>query len=297
MFPVFDHVVGYPLVFAIFWGAAAIFALAMARHLRVFAAARPAIEQPRPFGDIGRRLVGLVEYALVQRKMFKDPRAGLMHAGIFWGFVLLTIGTANIVTGGIIQTVLSAPFNGLLWTAIAAMQNVVAVIVLLSILWAFERRLISRPKRLTFNRDALVILSLIGGVVGTELLAQAFEFARFGDQPGAFVAAGLAVPLRAALSPEALKAAFTSLWCSISSSQRCSKSFFTSFEVTLLRAPRKNRCALTSERSATSSASRWVMFMRTSSKSGASMSKIISRLTEVGCLPKSRARCSASCLR
>ena len=212
MFPVFDHVVGYPLVFAIFWGAAAIFALAMARHLRVFAAATPAIEQPRPFGDIGRRLVGLVEYALVQRKMFKDPRAGLMHAGIFWGFVLLTIGTANIVTGGIIQTVLSAPFNGLLWTAIAAMQNVVAVIVLLSILWAFERRLISRPKRLTFNRDALVILSLIGGVVGTELLAQAFEFARFGDQPGAFVAAGLAVPLRAALSPDALKAAFTILW-------------------------------------------------------------------------------------
>ena len=38
-----------------------------------------------------------------------------MHAGIFWGFVLLTIGTANIVTGGLIQTVLSIPFDGLLW--------------------------------------------------------------------------------------------------------------------------------------------------------------------------------------
>ena len=62
--------------------------------------------------------------------MFKDVRAGLIHAGIFWGFVLLTIGTANIVTGGLIEQVLSIPFDGLLWTLISAMQNVVAVIVL-----------------------------------------------------------------------------------------------------------------------------------------------------------------------
>ena len=53
-----------------------------------------------------------------------------MHAGIFWGFVLLTIGTANIVTGGIIQAIVSIPFDGLLWALVSAMQNVVAVIVL-----------------------------------------------------------------------------------------------------------------------------------------------------------------------
>src|SRR3954471_1752020 len=115
----------------------------MGRHLRVFAAARPVQAQPRPLGDIPRRFAGLVEYALVQRKMFKDPRAGLMHAGIFWGFVLLTIGTANVVTGGIIETILAAPLGGAIWAAISAMQNIVAVIVLVSIAWAFERRLIS----------------------------------------------------------------------------------------------------------------------------------------------------------
>ena len=212
MFPAFSHVALYPLVFVVFWGAAAFFALAMARHLRVFAAVRPALEQPRPLGQVGRRLAGLIEYALVQRRMFKDPRAGLMHAGIFWGFVLLTIGTANVVTGGIIQAALSAPLDGLFWTAIAAMQNVVAIVVIGSILWAFERRLISRPKRLTFNRDALTILAMIGGVVATELFAQVVEFARFGDQPGAFVAAALATPLRGAVAPEALDAAFLLLW-------------------------------------------------------------------------------------
>jgi Fe-S oxidoreductase len=212
MFPVFGEVPGYPLVFIVFWGAAVIFALAMARHLRVFAATRPAVEQPEPFGSIGARLSGLIEYALVQRKMFKDPRAGLMHAGIFWGFVLLTIGTANVVTGGIIETLLSAPLGGAIWTVISAMQNVVAVIVIGSIAWAFERRLISRPKRLTYNRDALLILAMIGGVVATELLAEVFEFARFGDQPGAFVSAALAGPLRAAVGPTGLELGFGALW-------------------------------------------------------------------------------------
>ena len=212
MFPVFADVPAYPLVFPLFWGAAVVFVLAMARHLRVFAAAQPAVEQPRPFGRIGRRFAGLVEYALLQVKMFKDWRAGLMHAGIFWGFVLLTIGTANVVTGGVIEMVLSAPFDGLLWTLISGMQNVVAVIVLLAILWAFWRRLVSKPKRLTFNRDALVILAMIGGVVATELLAETFEFARHGDQPGAFVSAALAAPLRASLAPDVIEGAFVGLW-------------------------------------------------------------------------------------
>ena len=201
MFAPFAEVPGYPLVFIVFWGAAAFFLLAMARHLRVFAVARPS----HPFNRLPTRVVSLVEYAFVQTKMFKDVKAGVMHAGIFWGFVLLTIGTANIVTGGIIQQVLSIPFDGLLWALISAMQNVVAVIVLVSIGWAYYRRLVSKPRRLTFNRDALLILGMIGGVVATELFAQVFEVAAYGDIPGAFVSNALAVPLRN-LSPDILDA-------------------------------------------------------------------------------------------
>ena len=88
MFPLFAHVPAYPFVFVLFWGAALFFALAMARHLRVFAAARAA--GPSPLDNVPARLVGLIEYAFVQTKMFKDPRAALLHWGIFWGFVLLT---------------------------------------------------------------------------------------------------------------------------------------------------------------------------------------------------------------
>jgi len=209
MFPLFADVPAYPIVFVVFWGAALFFALAMARHLRIFAAARA--EGPSPLSDIPARLGGLIQYAFIQTKMFQDPRAAILHLGIFWGFILLTIGTANVVTGGVIQAVLSIPFDGLLWALISGMQNVVAVLVLISIGWAFERRLISRPARLTYNRDALLILGMIGGLVAAELFAQVFEFARYGDQPGAFIAAFLAAPLRG-LDPRTLEIGFGVLW-------------------------------------------------------------------------------------
>jgi Fe-S oxidoreductase len=207
MFEPFAAVPAYPLVFPLFWGAAVFFALAMARHLRVFAVAR----QSAPFANVPARLVGLVEYAFVQTRMFRDPRAGLMHAGIFWGFVLLTIGTGDIVTGGVIQTVLAAPLDGAIWAAISAMQNVVALVVLVSIGWAYVRRLVIKPSRLTLNRDALTILAMIGGLVAAELLAQCFQVARYGDIPGAVVANAVAVPLRS-LAPQPLETGFAALW-------------------------------------------------------------------------------------
>jgi Fe-S oxidoreductase len=209
---IFGDVPYYPLVFVVFWGAVLVFALAMARHLRVFAAVRAA--GPSPFDDVRARLTGLIQYAFVQTKMFKDPRAAILHLGIFWGFILLTIGTANVVTGGVIQQVLSAPFGGVLWAAILAMQNVVAVTVIAFILWAFERRLISRPARLTYNLDALLILGMIGTLVAAEFFAQAFEIARYGPQPGAFITSAIAQPLGGVggLSRDALENGFAILW-------------------------------------------------------------------------------------
>ena len=73
------------------------------------------------------------------------------------------------------------------------------------------RRILATPPIIPRD-DGVIILSMIGGVVLTELLAEAFESAAHGDQPGAFVSAALAVPLRAASSPEALQAGFAVLW-------------------------------------------------------------------------------------
>ena len=93
------------------------------------------------------------------------------------------------------------------------MQNVVAVIVLVSIAWAFWRRLVTKPARLTYNRDALVILAMIGGVVLAELLAEVFEFARL-RRPARRVRLRGPRGRRSgpALAPATLETAFAVLW-------------------------------------------------------------------------------------
>ena len=207
MFAAYADVPGYPLVFPVVYGAMAYFALAMARHLRVFAAAGPS----RPFASVPRRTAGLVVYALAQARMFRDARAGLMHLAIFWGFVALTVGTADIITGGLVQAIVGWPADGALWTALTALQNVAAVGVLVAVGYAGWRRLVTRPRRLALTRGALVILALIGGVVATELAAMALGAARWGDRPGAIVANALAAPLRT-IDPGLLQVGFAACW-------------------------------------------------------------------------------------
>ena len=196
---IFEHVPFYPLVFALFWGAAVVFALAMARHLRVFAAARAS--GPSPFENIPARLIGLVQYAFLQTKMFKDARAAILHLGIFWGFILLTVGTANIVTGGLIQAVLSRPVRRHPLGARARdAERRRGPGAARRHLWAFERRFISRPPRLTYNVDALLILGMIGGARRRPSCSpRSSRSPRFGEQPGAFIAnAPRAAPRRRA---------------------------------------------------------------------------------------------------
>src|SRR3954452_2539556 len=77
MFDAFAEAPGYPLVFPIFWGAFAIFALLMLRRLRVFEAVHAG--GPSPISDIPARLGGLIQYTFLQSRMFRDRRAGAFH--------------------------------------------------------------------------------------------------------------------------------------------------------------------------------------------------------------------------
>jgi Fe-S oxidoreductase len=204
----------YPLAPVVFLFAAALFGLRMARHLRVFATAQAA-----PVADAPQdRISALVRYAIVQVRMFRDPSAGLLHAAIFWGFVVLTVGTLDRVTFGLVHALIAWPLDGWLWRLLLATQNLLAVSVLAAVAWALARRLIVRPRRLTLSRDGLTVLLLIAGVVASELLAEAFRIARYGDPDAAwaFAANALATPLDAVLGDEALALGYAAaFWANI----------------------------------------------------------------------------------
>ncbi|MFL5673317.1 MAG: (Fe-S)-binding protein [Chloroflexota bacterium] len=205
----FAEVPAYPLVFPIFWGAFAIFALLMVRRLRVFEAVQAVGPDLR--GAIPARAWGVIRYAFLQSRMFRERRVGAFHYLLFLGSTLLLIGNINVVTGGLVQRVASFPFEGQIWVLLVAIQNLVVIGVYLSLAYMAKRRLIDRPARLTLGRTGMLILLMIFLVVTTEFLAQAFEAAAYGDIPGAFAANAIAVPLRS-LSTGVLEAGFVALW-------------------------------------------------------------------------------------
>ena len=211
MFETFAEVPAYPLVFPIFWGAFALLVVVIARRLRVFTAVRSGTQASD--AQVGRRAWGVFRYTVLQTKMFRWSRAGAVHYVMFLGSTILLIGNINIVTGGLVQAVLSWPLEGVLWVLAVAVQNVIAVGVLFSLVYLFKRRLIDRPVRLTLGRPGLLVLVMISLVVSTEFFAQAFEVATYGDIEGAIVANALAVPLQS-LGEAITHDAFVILWWS-----------------------------------------------------------------------------------
>jgi Fe-S oxidoreductase/nitrate reductase gamma subunit len=179
---VIERIPLFPLAPVVFVLAVVLFALMMARHFRVFAHA-----QATALSDSPERLKSVFVYTIAQVRMFRDLDAGLLHATIFWGFVVLVVGTADRITLGMVHAIVAAPLGGWLWRLLVLGQNVFVVAVLAGTVYALFRRIIWRhPRRNTLSRDSLIILWLIGGVVLSEWLVEAFRLAAFGDPDAAW---------------------------------------------------------------------------------------------------------------
>ena len=66
---------------------------------RLISYLRIARADPR-LGEPAARLKNVLTIAIFQKKIFRDPVAGPMHALIFWGFIVLTVGTTELILHG-----------------------------------------------------------------------------------------------------------------------------------------------------------------------------------------------------
>ncbi|HJR65843.1 MAG TPA: hypothetical protein VJ802_05405, partial [Gemmatimonadaceae bacterium] len=154
--------------------AGAFFALNVERLVRYLRIGRAVDRTDHPV----RRLGNVLVVALGQSKLMRDPGPGIMHAMIFWGFIVLTAGTVELIAQGVYP-----PFSyGFLPTwayrVYSVSQDVFGVLVLLAVAFALFRRLVLRPRRLRGDgleqADAILILSAIAGLMVTMFLTNAF---------------------------------------------------------------------------------------------------------------------------
>jgi Fe-S oxidoreductase/nitrate reductase gamma subunit len=116
------------------------------------------------FGNIGERIKRVVIVAFGHSKLFRDPKAGILHFFIFWGFILFLFAVIEAFIQGFYSS-FSLSFSMWFYTAITFIEDVFGVLVILSALYALYRRFIIHIPRLKVekrsNVDALVILIMI----------------------------------------------------------------------------------------------------------------------------------------
>ncbi len=130
--------------------------------------------------DPGRRFWNFLTIGIAQTKILRDPVAGLSHALVFWGFMVITLGTAEMMVQGVwggfsLARFLPAPLYGLF----ALSQELFAVLVFAAVSYLIYRRLVIKPRRLQGDgvetREAVIILSVIAVLMATLLLTNVME--------------------------------------------------------------------------------------------------------------------------
>lgn len=133
---------------------------------------------PRPdlFTKFGARTKSLFVNAIGQKKMFKPKReryVGMMHAFIFWGFLVLQIRTVFLI----VIAFYPEAHIPLIHNPYALAKDITELIVLAMVIIAAYRRIVLKPERLTLSPEAVVVLGMIGGLIITDLLYDGFLFA------------------------------------------------------------------------------------------------------------------------
>ncbi|MGH2860338.1 MAG: (Fe-S)-binding protein [Solirubrobacteraceae bacterium] len=145
----------------------------VAQLTRLVRAAQPV----RRSGDVPARVRGEVTIVLGQRKLLQRLWPGLMHAFVFWGFLVLG-PTILIAMIGVVDRHRSIPWlGGQGWYAL--MVDIFCVLVLFGVCSAFYVRRFVRPRRFEGSHagDAYLILALIALIVVSLLLWHASRIA------------------------------------------------------------------------------------------------------------------------
>ena len=167
---IYWNIDGHLLIYLFFAIAMVIFCYGLYRRMRLWKLGQPENRYDHP----GKRILNVLKNALGQVSVMRERIPGSMHAAIFSGFVILTIGT--------ILVFLQADFSiqilfGKFYLWFSLILDLFGLIFIAGILFALIRRYIIRPPRLNIILDDAVILSLLLIIAVTGFLLEGTRIA------------------------------------------------------------------------------------------------------------------------
>ncbi|HWO94866.1 MAG TPA: (Fe-S)-binding protein [Bacillus sp. (in: firmicutes)] len=98
-----------------------------------------------------------------QKKLLKDKKSGIIHVLFFYGFILVQFGAVDFIIKGL------APGHhlplGPLYPAFTFFQEIITLLILVAVMWAFHRRYIEKLVRLKRGFKSGLVLLFIGGLM------------------------------------------------------------------------------------------------------------------------------------
>ena len=119
-----------------------VFAYSIQRYFQYFK-----FTKKKPLLHIGRRLWQTLDIAGFQTKIFRRPLIGLVHALVFWGFMIILFGSIEMVVDGLFGTEKAFAVLGGFYSFLMAFGDVFALIIFVAMIIFLTRRLVLHVKR------------------------------------------------------------------------------------------------------------------------------------------------------
>lgn len=105
------------------------------------------LTKPYPIKNIPARFWIMMKVAIGQTKIFRHPVMGLLHALVFWGFLVIIVGSIEMIIDGFTGSEKALSFLGGFYDILMASGDVFAFIIALAILVFLCRRLCMKVAR------------------------------------------------------------------------------------------------------------------------------------------------------
>ncbi len=159
----------------------------------------------KPLHNFGKRIMVTLKVAVFQEKILRRPVIGMMHALVWWGFIVIIFGSIEMTIDGLFGTEKVFAFMGPIYDFLMASGDVFGLIIVFAILAFLFRRLFMHIQRfygpemkpvskadanLALTIILVLMLSLLGMNTGYLLWADAVGEHTVGTYPVSYWLAG-----------------------------------------------------------------------------------------------------------
>ncbi|MFH1321260.1 MAG: (Fe-S)-binding protein [Bacteroidota bacterium] len=156
-----------------------------------------------PIKQIGKRIAITLGIAFGQTKILRRPAIGILHALVFWGFLVILFGSVEMIIDGITGSERVFSPAGIIYNILIAFGDVFAAIIIIACIAFLIRRLVMKVKRFSgvemkpkSTIDASIalflILLLMFSLIGMNM---GYIASHDGNYSGVYPVSGMFVPL------------------------------------------------------------------------------------------------------